>query len=671
MIQLLSGLSAILLFWMVSCTSPVEFYMSPVGNDQNPGTEAGPFQSFERAKQAVKEQLGDKPSVQVVVNVKGGTYLLSSPVFFTAEDSGTVRFPVIYKAVEGEEPVFTGSRELKNWKLIDAPDKSCLLSPDANGKIYVTDIKAAGIEDFGDPTAIGRRPELFCNGQLQQLARWPDEGFVRAGRALGASLMPPTYTKERGTREGVFEYLSSRQNRWAAEKDARLGGYWYWDWSDEFQSVAKIDTLTRSIFLQEPYHHYGYKDSLRYFGINLISELDRPGEWYLDRSDGLLYWYPPKEINPENAAVTLSVFGAPYMVEMQNCSNVTLQGLTFREGRGSAVLISEGTNCVLSGCRIERFGTDGIHIEGGSAHGITGCVLNTFGCSGIHLKGGDRKTLTPAGHFVEHTVVENFSLFKRTYQPAVLVEGCGIRISNNRFCNSSSSAMRLEGNDMLIEYNEISHVVNESDDQGGIDTWYNPSYRGIVIRYNRWSDILGGTRHGAAGVRLDDMISGVHIVGNIFERCGSRAFGGVQIHGGKDNIVENNIFSECFAAVSFTPWGEKRWLEQLESPVIRKKIYEDVNILSELYQQRYPELKNIREHADVNTIRNNLVIDCKNLFVHDNGRQILENNTIAKKDGKTIEEFCTPEVLKSYGLQRIPVEDIGPKLNPWIKQTSQ
>ncbi|MGV8136715.1 MAG: right-handed parallel beta-helix repeat-containing protein [Mangrovibacterium sp.] len=664
--QLLSILFVILLFWIVSCTSPVEFYVSLEGNDQNPGTEAEPFQTLERAKQAVKEQLGKKPSRQLVVNIKGGTYLLNNPVFFTAEDSGTVSSPVIYRAVEGEEPVFTGSRELKSWKLINAPDKSGLLSPDASGKIYVTDIKAAGIVDFGDPTGIGRRPDLFCDGQLQQLARWPDEGFVRAGRALGATLLPPTYTKERGTREGVFEYLSSRQNRWAKEKDARLGGYWYWDWSDEFQSVEKIDTLTRTISLREPYHNYGYKDSLRYFGLNLFCELDRSGEWYLDRSDGLLYWYPPIEIDPEKATVTLSVFGAPYMVEIQNCSNVILQGLTFREGRGSAVLISEGTNCVLAGCRIERFGTDGIHIEGGSSHGISGCLLNTFGCSGIYLKGGDRKTLTPAGHFVEHTVVENFSLFKRTYQPAVFAEGCGIRISNNRFRNSSSSAMRLEGNDFTIEYNEVSHVVNESDDQGGIDTWYDPSYRGIVIRYNRWSDILGGTRHGAAGVRLDDMISGVTIFGNVFERCGSHDFGAVQIHGGKDNVVENNVFSDCFAMVSFSTWGEKRWLEQLETPVIRKKIYENVDIRSDLYQSKYPELKTIRENADVNTVQNNLALDCPNLYHRGYDKQILENNSVAKKDGKTIEEFCTPELLKSYGLQEIPFREIGPKNNKWI-----
>ncbi len=661
-----SIIHVIFLLFMISCVSQnkIEFYLSSQGNDSNPGTKSEPFKSLEKARESVALQLKVTPDKPAIVHINGGIYDMENPIIFTREDFGNA--PVIYQAVDGEEPVFTGSRELKNWQLLNDPEKLGLLVPEVNGKIYCTELKAAGIEDFGDPTEIGRRPELFCDGQLQQLARWPDEGFVHAGRSRGATELPLTYTKERGTWEGVFEYLNSRQNRWAKEKDARLGGYWYWDWSDEFQTVERMDTLARTIFLREPYHHYGYKDSLRYFGLNMFCEIDQPGEWYLDRSDGLLYWYPPKETDPEKAAVTLSVFSAPYMIEMQNCSNLTLQGLTFREGRGSAIRISEGKNCVVADCRIECFGTDGIHIEGGSGHGLSGCLLNTFGCRGIDIKGGDRKTLTPAGHYVEHTVVENFSLFKRTYEPAVLAEGCGIRISNNRFRNSSSSAMRLEGNDMVIEYNEISHVVNESDDQGGADMWYNPSYRGVIFRYNRWSDILGGTRHGAAGVRLDDMISGVHIVGNIFERCGSLNFGGVQIHGGKDNLVENNIFSECFAAVSFSPWGEKRWLEQLESPVIRKKIYEDVDILSELYQQRYPELKNIREHADVNTIRNNLIIDCKNLFVHDNGRQILENNTVAKKDGKTIEEFCTPELLKSYGLQEVPFREIGPKNNKWI-----
>ena len=658
----------VMLFFSVSYAQQnvVEFYLSPNGCDGNTGTMENPFQSLEKAKEAVRAQLKETPGKSVVVNVKGGLYSLETPVVFTSEDSGSEESPVVYKAVDGERPIFTGSRELKDWKPLSNQKKLELLPADVKGRIYIADLNAAGICDFGDPTDIGKRPDLYCDGQLQTLARWPNQGFTKAGQVKGKTALPPTYAAQRGTVEGVFEYTSKTQDRWTKESDVRLGGYWYWDWSDEFQKVDKVDPNARTLSLREPYHNYGYKDNLMYFGLNLFCEIDMPGEWYLDRTDGLLYWFPPVGVNPNQAKVTLSVFNAPFMVEMKNCSHLTFQGLTFHEGRGSAVLISNGENCRIVGCRIERFGKDGIHIEDGANHGISGCLLRTFGCGGIKIRGGDRKTLTPANHFAENTIVEHFSLFKRTYEPAVHLEGCGIRINHNRFCFSSSSALRLEGNDFLIEYNEISHVVNESDDQGAIDMWYNPSYRGVVIRFNRWSDISGGTRHGAAGVRLDDMISGVFIYGNIFERCGTRDFGGVQIHGGKENRVENNLFYDCYAAVSFSSWGEKRWFQQLDSPAIQKKIYEDVDIRSGLYQNKYPELKNIRLNVDVNVIKNNLLVDCKHDFLRLNDKHVIENNPAVQANGKTPEEFCVPDLLENYGLQPIPVNQIGPKDNKWL-----
>jgi hypothetical protein len=669
-IYYLRGVNILFLLFLFSCTfgeKGSKLYISTSGNDNNSGTKEAPFYSLEKARDMVRLIRKENPGETVTVYIKGGTYSIENPLIFTSEDSGTEDAPVVYKAVDGEEPVFTGSRELKNWKLSDNSDKLEFLPAEVRKKIYVTDVNAAGITDFGDPTEIGKRPELFCNGELQTLARWPNEGFVNAGLVKGVTELPKDYRKIRGTKEGVFEYLDNRQNRWANEKDVRLGGYWYWDWGDEFQKVEKVDTGSKILHISEPFHTYGYRDSLRYFGLNLFCEIDRPGEWYLDRSDGLLYWFPPVGVDPNQAKVTLSAFNAPFMVEMKNCSNVTLQGLAFQESRGSAVLIRNGENCLISDCRIERFGEDGIHIEEGTGHGISGCLLRTFGCGGMSVRGGDRKNLVPANHFVGNTVVENFSLFKRTYEPAVYVNGCGIRINNNRFRYSSSSAMRLNGNDITVEYNEISHVVNESDDQGGVDMYYNPSYRGVVIRYNRWSDIRGGTLHGAAGVRLDDMISGVTVSGNIFERCGALHFGGVQIHGGKDNTIENNLFYDCFAAVSFTPYGEKRWLENLDSPVIKKKIYEDVDIRSDLYQSRYPELKNIRENIDVNTVKNNLLVGCENDYLRSSEKQVFENNTSVGTNGKTLEAFCSPEILEDYGLQPIPVGKIGPKNNKWIK----
>lgn len=654
---------------VISCRdrNKVEFFVSPDGDDTNPGTISAPFLTLEKAKDAARLQKQETPDQSILVNIKGGIYYLSSPVIFTGEDSGKEGSPVVYKAAKDEKPVFTGSGELKNWRLLDDPEKLKILHPEVKGKIYVCDLNANGISNFGDATDLGKRPELFYNGESQTLARWPNTGFIKAGLVKGETDLSKNYLNRHGSVEGVFEYTDKRQGRWAKENDVRLGGYWFWDWSDEFQKVNKVDTGLQTIYIREPYHNYGYRDSLRYFGLNLFCELDQPTEWYLDRTDGLLYWFPPEGIHPETEKITLSVFDAPFMIEMNNCSHVIIEGLTFQEGRGSAVSVRGGSNCLVSDCRIERFGRDGIHIEEGVGHRISGCYLSIFGCGGIKIKGGDRKTLTPANHVIENTVVESFSLYKRTYEPAVYMEGCGMTIRNNRFRNSSSSAMRLEGNDFIIEYNEISEVVNESDDQGGIDIFYNPSYRGIVVRYNRWSDITGGTVHGAAGVRLDDMISGVTIFGNVFERCGALHFGGVQIHGGKDNLVENNLFYHCLAAVSFSPWGEKRWIEQLESPVIQKKIYEDVDIRSEIYKNKYPQLRNIREDSDVNTIKDNLLVDCESDFLRDNGKQIEDNNSSIQSEGKDLNYFCSEAVLNKYGLQPIPVQKIGPQNNKWIQ----
>lgn len=213
--------------------------------------------------------------------------------------------------------------------------------------------------------------------------------------------------------------------------------------------------------------------------------------------------YPSVEASYDNR-VALTRFDAPYMAELDSCSHVILRGLTFEESRGSGVLITGGESCLLDGVRISGMGRDGVNIKGGSNHGIRSCLLRQLGFSGIQIEGGDRRTLTPAGHFVENSVVETFSTFKRTYEPAVHATGCGIRIAHNRFEHSSSSAMRYEGNDILVEYNVIRDVVNESDDQGGIESYFNPTYRGIVVRYNYWSDISGGTFSGATGVRMDD-----------------------------------------------------------------------------------------------------------------------------------------------------------------------
>jgi hypothetical protein len=241
-----------------------------------------------------------------------------------------------------------------------------------------------------------------------------------------------------------------------------------------------------------------------------------------------------------------------------------------------------------------------------------------------------------------------------------------MRIAHNRFQFSSSSAMRLDGNDILVEYNQINHVVNESDDQGGIDMWYNPSFQGNIFRYNYWSDIKGGVRHGAAGIRLDDVICGTLIFGNLFERCGALEFGAVQIHGGKDNIIENNIFYKCHAAVSFTNWNPDRYLNALESEPIKRRLYEEVDIRSDLYKSRYPKLQTIRENINVNTIIDNLILNCDTVFLPNRYTPQIERNNIVFKNIENDPTFDLPTILKKNHIKPIPIHLVGPKDNPWL-----
>ena len=389
----------------------------------------------------------------------------------------------------------------------------------------------------------------------------------------------------------------------------------------------------------------------------MFRELDAEGEWYLDRRTATAYWLTPEEIEVSKAETVLSVFDQPF-ITMTDVEHVVFHGLTLQEGRSNGIYISGGADCPVANCTIQRLGGDAIIVEGGEHHGIFGCTMHTLGCGGMRVTGGNRQTLTPGRHFVENCRVFDISRLKRTYAPAVRLDGCGNRISHNLFENIPSSALRIEGNDHLIELNVIRNVVRESDDQGGLDMFGNPLYRGVVIRWNRWSDIGGGTQHGAAGVRLDDMISGVAVYGNVFERCGAVNFGGVQIHGGKENLVEGNLFVDCLAGLSFSRWNEKRWLESIERflPQAGKPPY----------ASRYPELADLKTNANVNLICRNAFVRCGSTFLRDGQVQKAALNAVT--DQPLEEAQVAPgrrslgnvALLKPLLFEPIPIDEMGP-----------
>jgi len=577
---------------------------------------------------------------------------------------------VVIAAQPGEQPVISGAVELKDWKKVRDRKVLRRVGKDAAKRLYVIDLKKAGVQDLGEACKTGKRPELFCGGEVQTLSRWPDEGFAYGGKALGETIIPPVKNGNSGACEPIFEYLDERIDRWADEKDPRIFGYFFYDWTHKYLYIDKVDTERNSLTLSDHGRKNGYgsyRHGLRYIGLNLLCELDRPGEWYIDRESSLLYWCPPEGVNPVKGgpAVTFTVNSDKFLLKLTDCENVTIDGLSFEQTRGGGLRVEGGSDCVIKDCRFDGIACDAIDVRGGKRHLIDGCYIVHIGKQGIRMSGGDRKTLEPAGFEVRNCYIADFARLERTYNSAICLEGCGAIMHHNEMCYAPSSAMSLAGNDLIAEYNYIHDVCRESDDQGGFDLYLNPSMRGIQLRYNRWSNITGGTRYGVGGIRLDDLISGFHIYGNLFENCGSVEFGAIQIHGGSENLIEDNVFYGCRYAVSFTHYGEELWKETFER--VHGWVYEDVDISSPLYLQRYPEIRELGRNIDINIIRNNLILDCKEAtWFNNDGRQIESGNVLRSIDGQAPEHFCTAEYLHPLGIRRVPVEDMHIIRNKWI-----
>ena len=596
------------------------FHVAPGGDDSNAGTREKPFATLERARDTARalRESGRWPDGGVAIRIAGGRYPVTRTFALSGGDSGSAGAPLVFVAEDpADPPRFDGGVRLGEFSPVSDSAVRERLPAESRDSVVEADLRSAGITNlptlilggFSSGHGFRTRPvqELFFDGEAMPLSRWPNEGFEKLAGVHGPT--PKDAHGMKGCAEGVVSYDGDRPARWTRETDGFLYGYWFWTWADSYERIESIDPAARRIALAKPWHHYGFRKGASWCAVNLIAEIDRPGEWCIDRAALKLYFLPPSD--PAGAEVVLSRFEEP-MLRAENLEHVVFSGLVWEHGAADAVEIRNGTNVVFSGCTVRHFAGDGLRVDGGTSNTVRSCDVYSMGRGGMAVSGGDRKTLRVGGHRVENCHIHHLSRLHHTYTPAVILSGVGHRIAHCLVHDVASSAFRVGGNDHLVELSEVCDVVTESDDQGGIDMWGNATFRGNVFRHNYWHHIGNWRREaadlpvGRAGIRLDDAISGVTIRGNIFHRCGGgmHGFGGVQIHGGKGNAVDGNLFSHCGAAVSFSPWEQSRWEEFVKDAMRSDEID------PRLYLERYPALTNLATDANVNDLWRNWVWRC-------------------------------------------------------------
>jgi len=583
----------------LSFRSPAaEWFVDPLGSDSNPGTREKPFATLETARAAVRGfRTNLAPRESLSVWLMGGDYPRTSTFELTEADSGTPDHPIVWASAPGKSPRLLGGSALTHWHRVSDVQTLERLHPSALGHVLETDLAAQNIpfsgemqsRGFGRPTAVAHC-ELFFNHRPMTLARWPNEGeFTQIAGYPDAGASRDEHGGDLGKLPDGFSYSGDRPARWKDITEVWVHGYWAWDWANSYERIASLDAARHLIRTAPPYGQYGFRKGQRFYCLNVLEELDQPGEWHLDVHTGKLRFWPPDRPSLHEAETVLSTLNGP-LVRFRGASHVILRGWTLEATRASGIEILQGISNRVEGCLLRNLGNSGIVVEGGLGNAISACEVIDTGDSGVSLTGGDRQTLMPGLHRVENTHFSRQGRWSKCYVPAVLLQGVGLQARQNLIEDHPHCGILFWGNDHSMEGNEIRRVALETGDVGAIYTGRDYSFRGNRIVHNFIHDI-GGVGMGSMGVYADDCVSGLHIEGNLFLRVQRAAFLG----GGRDHKVLNNIFIDCKPSVEIDGRGLEAapvWKTMVES-TMRTSLE---SVPGTLYRQRYPEIQTLDQY---------------------------------------------------------------------------
>ena len=521
------------LAYSVTPRSPIEFYVSPSGQDNWSGTlpaanatgTDGPFATLEAARNALRvvKQAG-MPAGGATVWLRGGVYARTATFTLSSQDSGTADAPIVYQAYAGETVRLTGGQSVTGWGPVADPAILARLPAAARARVVQADLRGQGLTDFGSLGPAGsvyppqdRGFELFCQDQPMTLARWPNVGSWATVAGVPD-----------GQNGATITYTGDEPAQWTHVEDIWLHGFWTWDWADTYVNVASIDTARRNITMNPPFDPYGFSVGGRFYAENILEELDAPGEYYLDRQSGILYFWPPAP--GATAQTTISVLSDP-LVNLQQTSYVTLRGLTCECTRGMGIVMAGGAHNLVADSTLRNFGNYAVNIDGGSYHGVQNCVISGTGDGGIILNG--------TSCYATNNEIAHYSRVVFCYQAGIHVAGMGNLVAHNKIYDAPHNAILIDGRNETVEFNDISQVVLQTQDSGAV---YTGGEGPNTVRYNFIHDLgkgaLNSTQTPFTAAIYDDAGGGnLTVFGNVLVN----GYIGILFTGGSNNTIRNNV----------------------------------------------------------------------------------------------------------------------------------
>jgi len=553
----------------------LRLYVSSEASDGGDGSADAPFASVEEARdkiREIKEQPEQPSGIEVII--ADGLYDMSAPIKFDRRDSGSESCPITYTA-QGSGAIFSGKHSLEGVMPLNEAEQS-RLEEDIAG--YVRKIKLP--DNFEDTF-------IYADGVRLEVSRYPNvivgkndhasadaaaekwlniEGvFEKAGNWFGwyssGQRGEEPSTGVYGINDAVAEYI--REKNWTIGDGLAAhispNSWYFYD-----AEVRSID-FDRNRIEFASITNYDITYSSTYYFINIFEEIDLPGEYYIDRESGTLYFYPPVGCG-DDCVITFADYDSQHII-IAGAEYLTFRNLTFEYSNSDEPMIS----CTSSNCTF-----DGLVLRSGMGSGILGdgynitvknCDVSDFAANGIYIRGGNSENLVSSGNRVTGNNIYNWSLGGKVNY-AVYIDGTGNLVDHNEIHDSMTQSVYYSGPLNIIEYNEIYNVCLKGNDNGAIYSGRSYDYYGSEVRFNLIYDVgdplhPGGMSH---GIYIDDCLSGQTVYGNIIINTSSWA---VMCGGGRDNIIENNLIINCGrAGVQYDQrgrqsafFGDKKWVD--------------------------------------------------------------------------------------------------------------
>ncbi len=277
--------------------------------------------------------------------------------------------------------------------------------------------------------------------------------------------------------------------------------------------------------------------------MNSPSFIDTPGEYYIDRENKILYYYPIEDVKTSNIAITSS---KNVFFSFKNVSNMIFNGIIFEGGRGSIGSSENCTSLIFDSCILRNFGVSAIDFWNSKDCMIANSEIYDFGTKMFNITGGNKATLEDGNFQIINNVIHDSGRNNSSYNgiwwchDSVHNGTVGLKVKHNKIYDIPSF-MGMTATGSLLEYNDISRCSYEAADMGA---FYNASATrpGVTLKYNYFHDITLDfecqTGYATNAIYFDGNGYGI-VYGNVVTNVERNMFYSSSYG---NNIVKNNVF---------------------------------------------------------------------------------------------------------------------------------